>query len=298
MKGSGLKSGNASATARLIAAAQVMAWRKPALQNLVDPESAALCAKMLGTNSADRLLLAAAQTRLGRSVLHLLERIAAPGLARHWLHRKRVIERLVREGMAEGFLQLLVIGAGLDTLPLRLARRGELARVVCVDHPATQALVRVALPELADIPSLRLIAADLSEQDLATELHRANALEDLPTIVVAEGLLMYLTPEQVTTLLRRIAALPVPRVRAIVTAMDTPEGDPIALRPRRRVAQWWLKRRSEPMKSSIPAGQEAAALGAAGLKHIRTITAREFRPNRETEGIEGENIIVAERRER
>src|SRR5712672_3174711 len=101
---------------------------------------------MLRTNFKDRLLLAAARTRPGRRMLHAIERESAPGLSRHWFSRKRMIERLVREAMAEGFSQLLVIGAGLDTLPLRLARRGALSRVVCVDHPATQALVRRALP--------------------------------------------------------------------------------------------------------------------------------------------------------
>ena len=119
-------------------------------------------------------------------------------------------------------------------------------------------------------------------------------LGELPTLVIAEGLLMYFTPERVNTLLREVTGLRVPRVRVVLTAMDTAEGEPISFRPRSRLADQWLARRAEPMKSSIPAGREREILGAAGLRHIRTITARELRgPDRP--GLDGENILVSER---
>jgi O-methyltransferase involved in polyketide biosynthesis len=159
-----------------------------------------------------------------------------------------------------------------------------------VDHPATQEVVRRALPRLEGV---RLAAVDLASQDLGAELNRAGVLQDLPTLVLAEGLVMYLTPERVIQLMRTIAALPVPRLRLIVTAMDTPEGDSISFRPRSERADRWLAKKSEPMKSSIPAGREAETLAAGGLRHVRTITARELRGERP--GLDGENILIAER---
>jgi hypothetical protein len=106
---------------------------------------------------------------------------------------------------------------------------------------------------------------------------------------------MYLKPERVGALLRDFAGLDVPRVRVILTAMDAPGGAPLAFRPGSEHVDRWLKKRGEPMRSSIPAGREDEVLSAAGLKHLRTITPREFRTDGSPMDLVGENIIVAER---
>lgn len=286
-----MKQDQPSSTARLIAAAQILAAREPRLHHLVDFETADLSHRLLIAANGDWLAIAA-NSFFGRRLLLGFERLTLRGLVWHWLHRKRKIEELVREAIAEGFSQLVVLGAGLDTLPLRLANESSLQNIICVDHPATQAAVRSAFPDLAKPGSrIHLIPMDLAAESLANSL--AAALADLPTIVIAEGLLMYLSPERVNSLLREVASLPVPRLRAILTVMDSPPGEPISFRPRSRRADRWLAKRSEPMRSSIPAGRESDTLAKAGLRHTLTITAHELRGDRP--GLDGENILIAER---
>jgi len=275
----------------MIAAAQVLASRERTLHHLVDAESAELSERLLGAVEGDWVGVAL-RTWLGRRALLGLEKAVLHGLLWHWLGRKRMIEKLLREARAEGFSQLLVVGAGLDTLPWRLAREGAMDHVVCVDHPATQAVVRRAIPEGEG--RVRLVPVDLSVQGLSAELERATAMEPLPTVVVVEGLLMYLTPEREIVLLKDIAALHVPRLRVILTAMDSAEGEPVSFRPRSARAERWLARRSEPMRSSIPLGKEAEVLGATGLRHVRTILASELREVH-APALDGENILIAER---
>jgi methyltransferase (TIGR00027 family) len=289
-----VKHDQASSTARLIAAAQVLASREPTLHHLVDLESAELSERLLHAADGDWLRVAT-HSWLGRKLLLGFEQAMLRGLIWHWLSRKRMIETLVREAMAEGFSQLVVIGAGLDTLPLRLASEPYVERIVCLDHPATQAVVRRAFPAIAEPGGrIRLLPIDLATQNLGVELDRTQALAALPTIVLVEGLLMYLESDRVNMLLRTLAALHVPRLRVVLTAMDSPQGEPVSFRPPSSRADRWLARRAEPMRSSIPAGREGDILGACGFGHVRTITARELcgldRP-----GIDGENILVAER---
>ena len=56
--------------------------------------------------------------------------------------RKRWIESRVRAKIAAGASQVVVLGAGLDTLGVRLASERPDLRVVEIDHPATLAVKR------------------------------------------------------------------------------------------------------------------------------------------------------------
>jgi O-methyltransferase involved in polyketide biosynthesis len=47
--------------------------------------------------------------------------VTHPGIVRHWMLRKRWIESRVRARIAAGASQVVVLGAGLDTLGVRLA---------------------------------------------------------------------------------------------------------------------------------------------------------------------------------
>lgn len=51
----------------------------------------------------------------------LFQRWAVPGIFLHFVLRKRWIEALAREAIDRGAIQVVILGAGLDTLSLRLA---------------------------------------------------------------------------------------------------------------------------------------------------------------------------------
>ena len=68
-----------------------------------------------------------------------------PGILLHYALRKRFIEESARAFLERGGQQLVVLGAGFDTLAARIAE--ERPGVVCVevDHPATQETKRRVL---------------------------------------------------------------------------------------------------------------------------------------------------------
>lgn len=122
------------------------------------------------------------------------------------LLRKRFIEDQVRLALAEGAEQVVVFGAGYDPLSLRLAQEPIKARFYELDHPATQAVKRRALESRQAIPpQLTLIPVDFALDSGEGALRAAPGFRsDASSVFVAEGVLMYLTPEDVDALFRLV----------------------------------------------------------------------------------------------
>lgn len=132
----------------------------------------------------------------------LAERGLDPGLitaiaARHGWIDARVVEAL-RPGA-----QLLLLGAGYDSRPWRL----DLTDVTCValDHPATARRKRRRLRQLGlDAAARHAVPADLELEPLPDALARTPLRHDHPTVVVWEGVSMYLDAETVGRTLRQL----------------------------------------------------------------------------------------------
>ena len=131
-----------------------------------------------------------------------------PGQFEAFAHRKAFCERQVRKGIGTGASQVLVLGAGYDTLGWRLAPEFVDVSFFEIDHPATARLKAKGIEGMGQRANHYLIAEDLGERQLVDVLH-ANATWDstAPTVIVAEGLLMYLPPEAVRTLFQQCAAV-------------------------------------------------------------------------------------------
>lgn len=112
--------------------------------------------------------------------------------------------------------QLVILGAGLDT---RAWRIDALATTVVfeVDHPATQTDKRARVVDLAPVAAeVRFVATDFTEHALGAALERAGHAADVPTTWVWEGVVPYLTAEQVETTVVDIALRSTPGSRLIV----------------------------------------------------------------------------------
>ncbi|MBW2442597.1 MAG: SAM-dependent methyltransferase [Deltaproteobacteria bacterium] len=131
-----------------------------------------------------------------------------PGQFEAFAHRKAFCERQVRDGISAGATQILVLGAGYDTLGWRLAPEFPEAIFFEIDHPATARLKAQGIDAMGQRDNLCLIAEDLGTQKLSDVL-MDNALWDprAGTVFVAEGLLMYLPPEAVRDLFNQCAAV-------------------------------------------------------------------------------------------
>ena len=280
-----------STTARLIAAATVFLSRDPRYRDLVPPGAAELCARFVSVEAVSRAPLSWA--------VWLAERATIPGLMLHFMLRKRFIEDTVRASLAAGCEQVVVVGAGFDTLAARLAAEFPQARFIEIDHPATQAAKRLAIDARRN---LDFIAANLVEERLQDALAGAYR-RDAPSVFVIEGLLMYLTDAQIAVLFAAIAELQrAPGTLVFAVMEPASDGHPRfhnATPLVTRLLSLW----SEPFRSAM--WREKAArlpeqfpgLRLRDLADSETLRARYLAPSgrQDLPLAKGEMVLVAER---
>ncbi|MFM2447671.1 MAG: hypothetical protein RIS44_121 [Pseudomonadota bacterium] len=287
-----MKAGQASTTAKVIAASTVLLASTPADQGLVPVGAADLCRQFLSTTGADRCLAASATSGWTRWAWRLMERLTHPGIMRHYLLRKQWIEAQCRLALQQGVDRVIVIGAGLDTLALRLAPEFPNVAWVEIDHPATQDFKRRGLIHAGlQLPAnLTLLGVDLSTSPLPTALKQ----DTRTTLVVIEGVLMYLKEADVAALLRdQIRALSTVPVRLIFSHMVRwPQG-----RAGFRPSSWWVDRwlawRAEPFLWTMAPQALAPWLQGLGFELLHEaeppFTTEVVLP---TDCLKGENLVM------
>jgi methyltransferase (TIGR00027 family) len=145
-----------------------------------------------------------------------------PGQFEAFAHRKAFCEGQARDGISAGATQILVLGAGYDTLGWRLAPEFPGVNFFEIDHPATAALKGKGIHEVGRRENLFLIPEDLGKRNLVDTLknmapwHRAHR-----TVIIAEGLVMYLSPAAVRGLFRQCAAVSGPGSRMAFSYIPT-----------------------------------------------------------------------------
>jgi methyltransferase (TIGR00027 family) len=175
-----------------------------------------------------------------------------PGQFEAFAHRKSFCERQVRSGIAQGAGQVLILGAGYDTMGWRLAPEYPTVNFFEIDHPATARLKAKGVDAMGQRANLHLIAEDLGRRQLEDVLHADGTWDPTAnTVIVAEGLLMYLAPSAVGTLFRQCAAITGGGSRIAFTHIGTrPDGRPDA-GPWTGLVLWLLKVSGEPWLWSI-----------------------------------------------
>ena len=229
-------------TSMLVAAATVQRARNGVANQ--DARIARACLQSCDTGGA--ILLRLIDHALGRVLLALLERFLLPDLRAHYAWRKRRIAGWAQQACERGIAQVVLIGAGYDGLGCVLAQRHPELRVFELDRAASIAIKREALNALClHPPHLHLLPVDLAQTDAIAALRDGGGFDaDLPTLCIAEGVLMYLEPKQAQASLRRLAQA-LTDSTLIATAMASRAGRPCF----RREHVWvraWLQRRGEP----------------------------------------------------
>lgn len=200
--------------------------------------------------------------------------VATLGLVDHIELRTRAIDAALREGVAAGLAQLVVLGAGLDA---RAWRMPELAgvRVFEVDHPSTQAFKRARVgdraPEARDV---RFVPVDFARDALSDALAAAGHDVQAPTFWVWEGVTMYLPPAAVRTTLASIAQRSARASRVAVT-YATPRASPLGPLAV-RVAHVGFRLLGEPILGPRTSGEMRAELGDAGFRVTDDLSATQW----------------------
>ena len=191
-----------SSTALVIAKSTRLAGWDPDLHELVPESAIEVSDWFVSDHSHDAALL---REDWYRALLARLEGWVLPGIQLHYAARKALIESQVRRALAEGARQVVVIGGGFDTLAYRLHRELPSARFFELDHPATSWGKRRSLSRHGSVgANLSASPVDLAQTPLPSALEQARVSRGLPSVVIVEGVSMYLARETVAELVAAV----------------------------------------------------------------------------------------------
>lgn len=222
---------------------------------------------------------------------HVAERLVSPGFVTHYALRKLGVRRALAAAVDAGARQVVLVGAGFDMLSATVPKR---VRVFEVDHPATQSY-------RGESEGVTLVPVDLATDSMLSALRGAPAFDaTLPTVFVAEGLLMYLDEERVHRVLAEVALGP--GARTLILSIVTPDADGrLRLHSQRRVVDWIMRFIDEPFLWGATPNELERTLSRHGLVVKSVQTTMDLRDellpvtaHRRLPRASGEIIVVAE----
>lgn len=183
-----------------------------------------------------------------------------PGQWEAFGHRKIYVNQHVEQAIASGAKQVLILGAGFDTLCLRLAHQYPDVLFVEVDHPATSSAKAKGIALIGLPKNMIQIAADLGHRSLSKILSENPRWDStVLSILVAEGLFLYLTDNQTRELLSE-CALCSPKGSQIIFSHKIPG--------KRKILDTILWLIAEPFKSAVRSEDLPVYLNGTGWSII------------------------------
>lgn len=141
----------------------------------------------------------------GREIVRRLER----GRSSAWsiVTRTAVLDELIMDAVRDGADMVLNLAAGLDTRPYRLPLSPGI-RWIEVDFPQMIAYKENNLADANPRCALERIALDLTDRSARQRLFARLNGERRQILVITEGLLIYLTADEVAALAQDLHAMP------------------------------------------------------------------------------------------
>jgi len=287
-----------SSTPYIIAASTVLLSFDKRGARVVPPDRKHWCERLLSTRIRHRVLLGSVRYALPQAIWRMIERLTLPGIMLHYQLRKNWIERLVRASLQQDFSQVVVLGAGLDTLALRLGDEPNPPRLFEFDDPATQAAKVRSIGAFGASHRIVFVHADLATDDWLSKFHRLVD-PNRPTFVIAEGVLKYLPEAAVRRIVQAVAELPVPQVRFALTYMERHPDLPAGFHPRSQLLERCLAWTGQRIMWTARPDEVQAMLASHGLNLLETQTPQDLRRQAgcsvDPSELQGENVVLAER---
>ena len=235
-----MREGEPSGTATLVAVCRGLAPR------VRDPHAAALVPSRVRP-----LVEAGMRSRLVREAA----RVASGGVVDHVALRTATIDEALREAVAAGCGQVVVLGAGLDARAWRLALGVPFFEV---DHPDTQRRKAQRAPTEG---APRYVAVDFATTRVADALEAAGHDATVPTAWVWEGVTMYLPDVAVRDTLAQLGERSAPGSRLVISYLAE---DGVPLAPAVRLGFRMLF--GEPLEARYRPAEMRALLEGAGFE--------------------------------
>ena len=128
--------------------------------------------------------------------------------------RHAAVDALILRAVAEGYAQVVVLGAGYDMRRARFAAALGQTAWFEVDRAATLAL-KARLPAQVPSEGLRRVEGDLADGDLVARLLDQGLRAERPTLLVLEGVAHYLSIPALQALIAQFQ--PVAQARLVIS---------------------------------------------------------------------------------
>jgi methyltransferase (TIGR00027 family) len=286
-----------SKTSQLIAAAILYAGTRPELARCLAAGDLDLYRARLHLCSRYARRLAWLSRPGVRGFSALVERFLVPGIVAHYVVRKMILREVAAEAIrTEGIRQCVILGGGLDPLGRWIAASFGDVNVLETDRADGIAMKETLLGGERRANHV-LRPHDLQSASIDDALRSAEGFRPgRPTLVIAEGILMYRPLEEVRQLLASLAERP----RLVVfTFMEDDLSGRIRFRNQNRLVTWWLGRSGEPFRWGMCPDRMTAFLAEFGFSMERIIDSaiyaseRQLLPSHVTPPAGGELIAVA-----
>jgi methyltransferase (TIGR00027 family) len=132
---------------------------------------------------------------------------AGPGVQGFLVARCRYMDDTLQNYLESGLEQLVIHGAGYDSRAYRFGNLKQGVKVFEVDHPATQQIkMKKVRSVLGSLPAhVTYVGIDFNRDSLEQQLPECGFKEQLKTLFIWEGVVMYLGAQAVDSTLSFIA---------------------------------------------------------------------------------------------
>jgi methyltransferase (TIGR00027 family) len=271
-----MKENKASITAYTVLQGIMYLARRTPYHYLVPKQTVELGEKVLSHSDEGRKRLAQIHKPGFSLGVKIREYLFLPGITLHYALRKLAIEAHARAALKDGVQQIVSLGAGFDSLALRLAEENPDVNIIEIDHPDTQQFKAQALKD-ADQPNLHYLSIDFTHQNLEDRLGAFNAFQDdAATLYICEGVTMYLTTDEITHMFNAIRTLSGSGTRFLFTALE-PQNSPA--NNTRKLLQLYLNLIGEPIKWVMEKDKMADFLEKQSCTLLALNATEQFRAN-------------------
>ena len=199
-----------------------------------------------------------------------------PGVNGALAARVKYIDECLAQAIESGFRQLVIIGAGYDTRAYRVPGVKENLRVFEVDHPLTQKVKTDTIKEIfGQVPGhVTYLPMEFGRDRLDEKLVQAGYDVRQKTLFVVEGLLMYIPPPAVETLLAFIRSASGSGSALVADFFDTSVIDGTSPLTEAQVLRSFVEAEGAPLQFGIPEDRVEDFFKQRGFSKASRITTK------------------------
>lgn len=209
-----------------------------------------------------------------------------PGQFYSFASRKAFFEDQTIDAIRHGATQVLALGAGYDTLALRIADKFPIVNFFEIEEPATASLKIRGVERMGKPANLHLISEDLGSSRLSDVLRKDKRWDaSKQTVVLAEGLLQYLTADDVKDLFKQCAESIGNNSRFVFTYVRKSENGHYDIGKHPRLLMWLMKKTNEPWLWFTKLSELSPKLKEQGWAYSESLTGETTRSGIEYLGV-------------